>query len=186
MSPKTTEILDRISNDRALLLKAVEGLEPGQLDYRPSEGAWSIADVLHHLALTEEAQVKLQSLLLKRAREENVSPDPDPNGSVLGSIDGIARMADGRKAVAPDRVTPRSHVPAAESLKRLEASRASLLACVEALSSFDGSKLRYPHPFFGELDSCQWLLVTGWHERRHSGQIGRIRHDAGFPKGGAA
>jgi hypothetical protein len=185
-SHKTNEIIQQITRDRAGLLKVIEGLLPNQTDYRPADGVWSIADVLHHLALTEEAQVKLQSMFLKRAREENVPADPDPESSVLGSVDAIAKMADGRKAKAPDRVVPRSHVPAAESLQRLETSRKKVLESVEALSAYDLSRLRYPHPFFGELDCCQWLLITGWHERRHAGQIGRIREDAGFPKGGPA
>lgn len=182
LSPKTKEIIERISEDRRGLVESVAGLAPSQVDFRPAPDAWSIADVLHHLALTEEAQVRLQSMFVERSREGALSPDPDPNRSVIGSIAEITRMADGRKAQAPDRVKPRSHVPAPESLGRLEASRARLLESVEALSEFDLRALTYRHPFFGELDAYQWLLVTGWHERRHRLQIERIRESPEFPR----
>jgi hypothetical protein len=153
------------------------------MDFRPEPDAWSIADVLHHLALTEEAQVRLQSKFQEQAEQGAVPSDPDPEGSVLHSVDEITRVADGAKARAPDRVNPRSHVPGAESLARLEASRARLLESVAALSRLDLRNLTFRHPFFGELDGYQWLLVTGWHERRHTGQIERIRRSPGFPRG---
>jgi len=121
------------------------------------------------------------SIMRRRAREENVPRDPDPGGSVANAIEGVVPGVEEGKAPAPDRVTPRSYLAPEEALSRLEASRERLVVTVEELSAFDLSSLRFPHPFFGELDAYQWLLVTGWHERRHTKQIERIRASAGFP-----
>lgn len=174
-SSKAREVLDQIDRDRAALLRSVERIDAVLLDERPSPDSWSISDVLHHLALTEEAAAKLLSRMLEKAREQQLPPDPDPNGSVLDSIAAVVAGADRARASAPDRVAPRSHVAAADAIARLGASRKSLAASLAALSDYDCSRLTHPHPFFGELDVYQWVLVTGWHEQRHRKQIVRVR-----------
>jgi hypothetical protein len=181
MSPKAKEIVQSISRDRQGLLEAVAGLEPEQTDFRTEPGSWSIDDVLHHLALAEEASAKLMSFFRERAAKEAVGPDPSPASSVLQSIEALVGGAEGQKAPAPDRVTPRSKVDAPLALARLESARDRILESFESLSTLDGAKLTYRHPFFGELDLYQWLLVGGWHERRHTRQIERIKGDSRFP-----
>ncbi len=176
------EIVDAIARDRVGLREAVRDLAPEQTDFRPEPGSWSIDDVLHHLALAEEASAKLMAFLHERARKESIGPDPKPDASVLGSIDSLVGGADAQKASAPDRVTPRSKVEAPLALARLESARSRILESLEELSAFDGAKLAYRHPFFGELDLYQWLLVGGWHERRHARQIERIKSHSRFPK----
>ncbi len=181
VTPKTKEIVDAIEHDRGALLDSVKGLGPRQTDFRPGADSWSIDDVLHHLALAEEASVKLLAMFQDRAQKEGIAPDPSPAASVLHSIDSVVKSAEDQKAAAPDRVKPRSRVEAPQALARLEASRQRILEGLEALSPRDGSKLAYRHPFFGELDLYQWLLVGAWHERRHTRQIERIKASAGFP-----
>jgi hypothetical protein len=182
LTPKAQEVADSIARDRLTLLDSVRGLAPEQTDYRVEPGSWSIDDVLHHLALTEEANSKLMGLFQKRAAEESILPDPSPGASVLGSIDALVEGTDEGKAPAPDRVTPRSKVEAPAALARLEAARSRVLASVESLCAVDGTRLTFRHPFFGELDLYQWLLIGGWHERRHTRQIERIKTSSGFPR----
>jgi hypothetical protein len=74
-------------------------------------------------------------------------------------------------------------VPATQALARLQASRATVTATAESLSSVDLTEMIHPHVFFGPLNTYQWLLVTGWHERRHAGQIERVKASPGFPRG---
>ncbi len=184
LSPKAKEVLESISRDRLGLRESVEDLAPEQTDFRPEPGSWSIDDVLHHLALTDEASAKLMAMFRERAAKDAIGPDPSPASSVLQSIDSLVHGVDGaadQKARAPDRVTPRSKVEAPLALARLESARSRILESLESLSPFDGAKLTYRHPFFGELDLYQWLLISGWHERRHTRQIERIKSDSRFP-----
>ncbi len=181
MSLKTKEIVEAISRDRLALLSSVRDLAPEQTDFHEEPGSWSIDDVLHHLALAEEASSKLMAHFQKRVGEESIGPDPSPDRSAIGSIDSVIEGADGVKALAPDRVAPRSRVEANVAVARLEAARGRTLESIEALSKVDGSKLTYRHPFFGELDLYQWLLVGAWHERRHTRQIERIKASSRFP-----
>ena len=38
------------------------------------------------------------------------------------------------------------------------------------------------HPFFGTLDTYQWLLLVSAHMRRHTAQIEELKSHPGFPR----
>jgi hypothetical protein len=184
-SRKIQEILDAIARDRQELLASVSGLTQAQLDFRSSEDAWSINDILHHMALSDEASVGLAANMLKHARENNVARDDSPDASVLDCMEQFTEPLK-TKVKAPPRVAPRSHLPLTESLARLDASRARLNEMIVELGQYDLTRLVYPHPFIGNLNMYQWLMLAGGHERRHTAQIGRLKSEEGFPTGASA
>jgi DinB superfamily len=181
LSKKVQELVATIARYRQSLLDAVSGLSEAQLAHKPDDEAWSINDILHHLALTDEANAKLAFRALKHATARGVAADPTPDGSVLNCLDGALAPIRNRRAQAPEFVTPHEHLSAAESIARLQASRARMLEAIEQLSGYDLTALKYPHPLLGELDMYQWLLIAGGHEGRHVAQIGRLKAAAGFP-----
>lgn len=181
LSKKIQELVDAVSSHRQLLLDSITGLSEAQLDYRPEGSRWSISDILHHLALTDEANAKLTSRMLQQARALSLPLDPTPDESALNSLDGYADALRNTKAQAPEFVEPQSHLPVEESLARLKASREKILESVEHLAQYDLSQLSYRHPLLGNLNMYQWILISGGHERRHAGQIGRIKAEADFP-----
>ena len=182
-SKKIQEVLDQISKQRQGLLAASSGLSEAQLDYKPAEDQWSITDILHHMALTDESSVRLAGMMLKQAEEAKLPADPTPEASVMGSLDEFMPKLSGSKVQAPDRVAPRSHLPAAESIARLMASREKVVETWQHLGEYDLSTVTYPHPLLGDLNAYQWLIIAGRHESRHTDQIGRIKADPGFPAG---
>lgn len=97
-------------------------------------------------------------------------------------MDDIFPRMDAGKFQAPEFVKPHPQASADESLARLKASRERMLANVEQLDGFDLSGLKYPHPFAGELNAYQWILIAGAHEARHTQQINRMRSQPGFPE----
>lgn len=181
LSRKVQELVDLITADRQALLASIEGLNQSQLQYTAADGHWSIEDILHHLALTDEANGKLMGGMLKKAESLNIGPDPSPDGSELHSLDEFAEAVKTR-AQAPDFVTPRAHLPAEESLARLATSRERLLGAVEQLARYDLYQLTYPHPMLGNLHLYQWVVIAGRHEARHTAQIKRIKAEPEFPK----
>lgn len=179
---KAREVVESMTRDRVSLQRAVLGLSTRQTAFRSSEDAWSINDILHHLALTDESTCKLLALFHRQAENEALPDDPNPGLSVMDSIDPPKLIPDVGKVVAPDRVTPRSAILSEEALARLADSREILISRVQQLARLDPSRLSYDHPFYGELDLYQWLLVTGRHERRHTRQIERVMADEDFPE----
>jgi hypothetical protein len=182
LSKKMQELVDAIARTRQSLLKHISGLSDSQLAYKPEDGEWPLNDILHHLALTDDANGKLTSRALKHAEEKNVPSDPTPDESVLRCLDEAMAPLSNTRAQAPDFVRPQSHLSAPESLARLAASRERMLQSIEQLSRYDLTQLKYPHPFLGELDMYQWILIAGGHEGRHVAQIKRIKSEAGFPQ----
>jgi DinB superfamily len=174
VSRKLQEIADKISSEREALLQSISGLTEDQLNYKPSSDGWSISDILHHLALSDEANAKFAAYILRQAEEKGIPSDPTPDNSVLDCMDHLREPLK-TQVKAPDRVAPRSHLPAEESIARLKASREKLLGAFEQLSRYDVSQLSYPHPFLGDLNTYQWLVLAGGHESRHTAQIRKIR-----------
>lgn len=181
LSKKMQELVGAITHHRQSLLDSVSALSAAQLAFKPGESAWAINDILHHLALTDEANAKLAARALKHATERSLPADPTPDGSVLNCLDEALAPIRNTRAQAPEFVTPHDHLPADDAIARLQASRARMLESVEQLGSYDLTQLKYPHPLLGELDMYQWLLIAGGHEGRHVAQIGRIKAAAGFP-----
>ena len=182
LSKKMQELVDAITHYRQKLLNEVTGLNEAQLSFKASEDQWSIADILHHLALTDEANAKLAARVLRQAEENGLPPDPTPDATVLNCLDQFRETLRGTKAQAPERVVPRSHLPAEESLARLAAAREGFLSSVHKLAQYDLSTVVYPHPLLGDLNLYQWILIAGAHEGRHAAQVGRIKAQEGFPK----
>ena len=182
LSKKIQEIVDRNSFIRERVLGSISDLNDAQLNYKSADSDWSICDIVQHLALTAEANGKLMSNLLKRAREEDVPLDPSPEGSEIHAADEVFERIAEPRFQAPDRFVPHSHLPLDESLARLMASNARTLQAVEELGSYDLNRLTFPHPFAGDLNGYQWMLIAGGHEHRHGEQIKRMRALPDFPK----
>ena len=181
LSKKLQEIVDRITHNREGFLQSIAGLSAAQLNYRAEGDEWSICDIAHHLALTDEANAKLMSNLLKRAHADNLGPDSSPDSSEIHSADDVfSRMAE-PKLKAPQSVAPQSHSSVEDSLARLKASRQKMLASIDELAVFDLSGLTFPHPFAGPLNAYQWMLLAGGHEHRHAQQVKRMKARPDFP-----
>jgi hypothetical protein len=180
LSKKLQEIVDAISSQRQKLLDSLNGMSASQFGYKSGHGAWSISDVLHHLALTDEANAKFTSRILRQAA--SLAPDPTAESSVLHCMDDVFARLTPEKFQAPDFVTPHENVPPQQSLERLAASRKRMLENLDQLSAYDLSSVTHPHPFAGDLNAYQWFLLAGGHEARHTAQIKRIKAEPGFPE----
>jgi hypothetical protein len=160
---------------RAQLLKEAEGLSQGQSDWRPSEGEWSVGEILHHLTLAEVGTGKLTSKLLKEAPQPVPPFPPD-----LGSFSPVPLPPPG-PARAPEVVYPeRGH-----SLERLIADlktiRERSRQSVERLAAVDPRVLRWRHFTLGEMDLAQWWLLHVRHETDHLQQLRDVKAAKGFP-----
>jgi hypothetical protein len=179
LSKKLQEVVERITRQREKLLDTVSGLSDAQVEYRPEPSAWSISDIVHHLALSDEATMKLTFRILKQSA--TLAPDPTPDDSVLNAMDDVYPRLTG-KFTAPEFVTPHEHAPLAESLTRLNASRQKMVENLDQISAYDLTGIVYPHPSGIPLNAYQWFLLAGGHESRHTAQIKQLESDAGFPR----
>jgi hypothetical protein len=176
LTPRLRELVDALQTARSRLLEAVAALGQAQLDAAPSEGQWSIGEILHHLQLIDRSVARVLARQLERAEKTGGPAGPDRRqDSVLGSLDRFDLERSSEKITAPPGFVPARGLSRQELLDGLVDSRSALLAEVARAGARDLSGLTFPHPVLGRLDMYQWLLYTAQHELRHLHQIESVR-----------
>lgn len=172
---KYTSIADIYSANQSIrtrLLETINGLEPAEAAAIPDGESWSIQHVVEHLWMVEFGTARICRRLVDAAKAEG---KPSDGSFSLGPHFGErAEHIAVTRVEAPERVQPTGDVPIAESLERMKQTAEDLDAMRPDLEQFDLAGHTFPHPFFGELNAGEWLVMAGLHERRHTHQIARI------------
>ena len=147
------------------LLDEVTELSYEDFNYNPENNSWSIAQVCHHVALTEETFAKAIAYGLKKS-------------NVRAEQKKIDFMLDrSNKLKAPEIVQPPMEpLESDQILDLLSQSRNLLMSVLNTVE--DNSTLTeksVQHPFLGELPLNQWIELIYLHEQRHIEQIKEIK-----------
>jgi hypothetical protein len=176
MHPRIREITEYLEAQRRALRLAVDAVPPAARARRPALDAWSVAEVIEHLALVEAAVAGMFGRTLAEARAKGLGPDT-ATGPVVTTLD-VAVFADRtRRIEATESGRPREGLDADAAWARLDGVRGATL---EALHDADGlalGEVTVPHRLLGTLDLYQWMVFLGAHEARHAVQIHAI-HEA--------
>lgn len=156
----------------AWLADEVAGLSASQLAFRPSPEAWSVKDVVEHLAIAEPQYWGQVTESLKRAAT-GYKPETTDAAILWYGVDrtdrartGEARVPDGRFKTAGD------------ALGAFRTLRATILAYARTTTD----DLRGRAFGRGPMDLYQWCLMISTHAQRHILQIREIKASAGYPK----
>lgn len=171
--------LSALHATRKQVLDATAGMSMAQWNHKPSPEAWSIAQVIEHLALLEEQVPGIIETVMK-------SPaSPEKKAAKPREVD--AKIL----AVLPQRTTkvqaPEPFKPSGKYKDGPAALAAFRAARDRTIAAFRTSQapLRdhfYKHPALGEIDGMQWYLATAAHSERHVNQILEVKASPGFPK----
>jgi hypothetical protein len=171
MHPRIVAVIDVAERARAELLATVDQLPSSLQEARPTEEAWSVAEVLEHLVRVEKGIVRLIEL---RVAEMRAMPTvPMESGDYI-AVDPkrFAVLSDRTQQIqAPERVAPQGEWTAAEAREHLTASRSALFAALAAGDGLALSSFTHPHLVLGELDLYEWVYLVAAHELRHAAQI---------------
>lgn len=165
------ELASLLEESHRGLVAAVAGLSDAQWCHRRSDGRWSVADVVEHLAMVEAGVPRfVQTQLLSSAPVE-------PNRTRDARIRSLS-VNRSRAVEAPERVRPCGQWPTGpEALEAFSGLRRKLIDYVHSTPD----DLRHhagPHPMLGSLDGYQWLLFLAAHTERHAAQIEECRRTA--------
>lgn len=182
---------ERIQNITSQMSEAVTDvvtsfgrLSAEQLNWKPSEKGWSIAQCLEHIILTnhefDPEFEKLASGTRKNSFWENYSPFTGWGGRFLIK----AVMEDSKKAKAPsNRIVPPSQVPE-DIVQQFVGHIAEVNKQVESVAHIDREKTVVTSPFLAvftyKLDDAFTVLVE--HTKRHIRQAKRVMETEAFPK----
>ena len=154
-----------------------------QLNWKPGEKSWSIAQCLDHLIKTNEQFYpefeKLASGNRKNSFIENYSPLTGWAGRFL--IKAVSE--DSKKAKAPSKaIVPPSDIDAG-IVDRFAEHIAEVSQKIEAVANVDRKKTIVTSPFLAvftySLDDAYTVLVE--HSKRHIRQAKRVTAAEGFP-----
>jgi hypothetical protein len=157
-------------------MREIRGLSPAQWNFKPASGGWSIAEILEHLVLVENAFVNAVGPQLSKNSPTELARGRRLPDALL--VDSVGRDRSKRHK-APVPVSPTGRWSRTETLERLVAGRAET---TEFLSS--NPELRHravKHPGLGLLDGFQWVLFLAAHTERHMRQIFEVKGEPAFP-----
>jgi hypothetical protein len=179
------QTLSQADQDRALkylestkdnIIASTRGLSDAQWNFKPSPFRWSVAQVMEHIAASEDF---LRGIVEQQVLKAPAPPDRDIkqlDEKVLATIPDRAVKA---SAPPPLRPTNRYGSPDA-ALKHFLESRAKT---VELLKTRDDLRAHAVDTALGgKLDAYEWLLVIAAHSERHTRQLNEVKADPKFPK----
>jgi uncharacterized damage-inducible protein DinB len=166
-------VLETLAEALPALKAELEGLNSGQLTYRPESGAWSILDCVEHIATTESGMFHL----IARGSSPASAQGEGREGKYFR---GVLNRA--RKFSAPAGLQPTQQYPSAEAaLEAFAERRARTIRYIEETT--DDLRARTTvHPVAGEVTCRECLALLMGHPLRHLEQIREIKATPGFPR----
>jgi hypothetical protein len=143
---------------------------------RSDDGGWSIAEIAEHVSIVEAGVGKILDRLISAAVAAGIPRSDAP--VISPQVATIFGNAGGVKVEAPEMVHPRGQRSIAESIESLNETSVAIADIFSRVGDIDLTEPRFPHPFFGQLNSTEWLAVLAFHEMRHLDQIRRILGEA--------
>lgn len=154
------------------LASELQGLSQAQLTFRLTPEAWSIMDVVEHLAVAEPQYWE---------RVQNSMKQPATTEKLEGSDAGILWYGIDRtnRATTGEARTPKGRWSTInESFGEFRKLRATMKDYAKTTSD----DLRSRKTLEGNIDVYQWFLMISTHSQRHILQIREIKAHPSYPK----
>ncbi|MEP7149933.1 MAG: DinB family protein [Acidobacteriota bacterium] len=166
------QIYDGNKKIRARLKELVATLTETQGSTLPDGETWTVAQIVEHLSMVDDSAMRICTKLLTKAKEAGQTSD----GTAVISENFLQKSSDivTAKLNAPDIVQPNSGRAIKESLAKLDENTEQFEQLRAVFESVDGTELKFPHPFFGDMSAQEWLALKGGHEMRHIRQIEKV------------
>ena len=166
--------MSELHASRKLLLDATTGLSKAQWEWKPAPGRWSVADVVEHLALTEDLLTGLYRKTVAGPVSDKLDAKPKDE-QVLAQFRSREVKANAPEPIVPKRTFATPEAALAAFKQRRDAS----IAFIESNQDPDVRKKLVEG--FG-IDAYQVYLGMAGHTERHVDQIREIKATAGYPK----
>ena len=171
------------ADDRAAQLAG--GLTAFQLNWKPSQDAWSVGQCIEHLRVTNEVYLPAIAASLTAGpdgRVQEITPGWFGRWFIRKYIEPSPQSV---RARAPRKITPGSQVDP-HILDLFVASNQAARELVHRASDYDVNRIRFKNPFIPVL---RFTVGTGLeiitrHQKRHLLQAERVKQAADFPKTG--
>ena len=169
--------LTKLTETQEYLLKTVEGLSEEQLNYKSSPDAWSIANCVEHVTISENAIGEMLQGTLSTMADENLK------ASAMLSDEDVYALISGRdkKVTTSEPFEPSGKFGTyEETLAAFNAKRGEHIEFLK--KSDDDFRAHYKEMPFGTIDGYQVVLFMAGHTERHVKQMEEVKADENFPQ----
>lgn len=159
------------------LIEETRDLTDNQLNWKPADSVWSVANNVEHLTISEKNLFDWAMATLKEPA------DPSKRSQVKNTDDQVKAMLSDRSFRVK---TQESFQPSGqfgsfrESLVEFKKRRGANVAYIRKTE--DDLRNHYAETPFGLADTYQVLLFMAAHSRRHTLQIQELKGHPDFPK----
>lgn len=180
------QVLDPADRDRGIqylqatkkgVLDATQGLSDAQLNFKPVPDRWSVAEVMEHIAASED-------FLFGMVTEKVMKAPPRTEVADVKAIDAmvLAKIPDrSKKAQAPQELVPTNRFGSPDAArKHFVESRARTADFLQKTPDLRAHAV--DSPLGTKLDAYEWVLFIAAHSERHTKQINEVKADPNFPK----
>ena len=169
--------VEELKRTKEMLTSAVEGLSEDQLDFKASPEAWSIAEIVEHLTISEHAfEEMLKGALQTPANMEKRSEVKFTDDELMGLITDRTN-----KVKTSEAFEPSGKFGTYE--ETLEAFLEKRAAHIDYLKNTDDDlRHHYGELPFGTIDGYQVLLFMSGHVERHVKQMEEVMEHEDFPE----
>ena len=169
--------LQYLETTKKNIVDATRGLSEAQWNFKPSVFKWSVAQVMEHIAASED-------LLRQMAEGQIKQQSPSvPDRDLKKTDDKVLEVVPDRskKFQAPEQLRPRNQFGSPEAaLKHFLESRAKT---VELLKNTPDLRAHVVDSgLLGKIDAFERILFVAAHSERHTKQLLEVKADPKFPK----
>lgn len=154
-----------------------------QLNWRPTEHSWSVAQCLEHLVLTNKMFFRELDSMAENGRPNTLWETWSPLTGVFTKLYFWYIRNDSKKVKAPtDKIVPASDVPT-DIIDRFSKVQEEFVGKLRRIGDDKASESVLSSPFLKVVTYKFYdgILILAEHERRHIRQALRVMSTEGFP-----
>lgn len=167
LHPRIAEVVDALTEAQDEMAAVLASVPVSQVAARPASDAWSIAEIVDHLAIVEDGSARVVAKLIKAAGEAQETSTE----AIAPTLAGFQMLNRTQRIEAPEMVVPGATPDFAQAAARQASARQRLIATLTEASGRALGEATFPHQVFGQLNTYQWALFIALHQRRHLQQI---------------
>ena len=169
--------LQYLETTKKNIVEATRGLSEAQWNFKPSVFKWSVAQVMEHIAASED--------LLRQMAEGQIKQQapPVPDRDLKKTDDRVLAVIPDRskKFQAPEQLRPRNQFGSPEAaLKHFLESRATTVELLKTTPDLRAHVV--DSGLLGKIDAYERILFIAAHSERHTKQLLEVKADPKFPK----
>lgn len=160
-----SKITEAFSASTASFLNELQRMDENTFFLKPADGAWSVADVVEHLCISDKSAY---IAMIKNPRDAERDP-----------LEKLAMFEERRRAIGAKYQAPEPAIPKGIFTSKQQAieawtntrNRISELIGTAELTMLGGG---FEHPKLGWMTRLEWLAFLTWHTDHHRMQVNRI------------